>query len=182
MDFQLFKLSAIFPFNRMKFTISGTVFTTSLYLLRIIHVDEILRFWDIFEDVTCFCSCAGTSLKNYRFVGYLIEYCSMHMELCHNIALLKCSGIPIFSRQRCSQGGQGARGAKEPWLPRVFNIYDRFVLWEAMSQTKYYCSLKFKINAPPPKPFLGCFSHPGLYKLVWTPHPAFRGNIDANKE
>jgi len=42
------------------------------------------------------------------------------------------------------------RGTQGAMPPQIFNIFNHFVIWEAVSQTKYCCSPTIKIFAPLP--------------------------------
>jgi len=45
--------------------------------------------------------------------------------------------------------GVARRGPRGRWPPRIFRIHSDFVLWEAVSQTKYCYSPKIKYFDPP---------------------------------
>jgi len=63
---------------------------------------------------------------------------------------------PGFSAWRATTTGVAREGPRRDTPPKISRISCRFVLWAALNQTKYCCSLKVKAFGGPPTFWAGC--------------------------
>jgi len=110
------------------------------------------------NDSTCHSSRSETKSCQWQALGKATEVRSTAMQgrltsgifqhLQGNIAYISPGIEVVGCNEMLSSRPVGKGVAKWAHAPKIFSMSCYFVLWEAVSQTKYCCSLKVKIFAP----------------------------------